>query len=290
MENSPDRREPRAHDSATTTLSSFIEHARGRGHFRAQSESPNKGRSRARSPFVPSSAERKVRRRPTPLNLQDARKYGEEVSHRKGNRIVHVPLTTPTDPQHHQGNDDGSSSVYTDNSPFDGAPPISPLRINKRINVLQSYKDWRDVNTSQAKAPVAQLKSPIEFRPSRSKSVNQASGRLDTLSATTYEPQPVPPTANGGQHGLVKSATVHDLKGGQQQPNTAQTGQFTPLTPWLVESEHKRKASKTLFGNKGWLDDTDGEKKTDQPAQKPSSFFDGIKKKAREFVSISRRH
>lgn len=285
MKDSPDYPERRAHDSTTTTFTTFLEHSRGRTHFRTHSESPNKDRSRAKSPFVPSSAERKARKRPTPLNLQDARKYGEEVSNRKGNQVVHLPLITPPHAQHRQVRDDGSSSVYTDNSPFDGPTPLSPLRIDKRINVLQSYNDWRGMRSPQAQGPAAQLKSPIEFRPSRSKSVNQATDQLDTLPATAYEPPPIPSTSNGAQKALVKSATVHDLKGDQQQPQTAQTDQFTPLTPWLLDTEHKRKASKTLFGNNGWLNDTDEVKKMDNQVQKPSSFFHGIKKKAREFVS-----
>ncbi|KAH6656806.1 hypothetical protein BKA67DRAFT_655115 [Truncatella angustata] len=280
-----DGRGRRAHDSNTTSFTSFLQHhSRGR----AQSESPQKGRIRAKSPFVPSSAERKARRRPTPLNLDDARKYGEEVSHRKGVQAIHFPLITPADAQHRHVNEDGSSSVYTDNSPFNDIPTISPLHINKRVNVFQSYNTWRDMTMPNMQTPATQLQSPAQIRPARSKSVNQATDHLETLPATTYEPPATPPTTQGKQQrGLVKSATAHDIRGEQQQPSTSCTDQFSPLTPWLMGDKHKRKASKTLFGNNGWLDDSGDKKKIEPPSQKPTSFLDGIKKKAREFAETA---
>ncbi|KAK9778769.1 hypothetical protein SCAR479_04392 [Seiridium cardinale] len=272
-----------ARESVATSFASFFEHARGRSH----SESPNKKRTRTKSPFVPSSAERKARRRPTPLNLGDARKYGEALSQRKGTQAIHFPLITPAEAQHRQVNDDGTSSVYTDITPSDGAPTVSPLRIKKHVNVLQAYNNWKETTPPKVETPAVRLQSPIEFRPGRSKSMNHATGHLETLPATTYKPPPPSATKQDHKRGLVKSATAHDLESGQKQPQTAQTDNFTPLTPWLMGGDHKRKASKTLFGDHGWLQDTDEKEKSEPQSQKPGSFFDGIKKKAREFAETT---
>ncbi|KAI1858639.1 hypothetical protein JX265_010732 [Neoarthrinium moseri] len=273
MGNSPTRggHDDGARDSNVTSFTALIEHHRGR----ARSESPKK--THCKQPSVASSAERRARRRPTPLDLSDARKYGEIVRQRRGVQAIHFPIT-PAEALLRQVNQDGSSSVYSaDAPPFDGAPTVSPLRVTKRINVLKSYNDWKETNTPQ-------LMSPPDIRSARSKSVSQI-GQQDNLMilpATTYQqPPPTPPTSEG-KRGLIKSATVTDMR---REPVTAHTDQFTPLTPWLMGGEGKRKASKTLFGTHGWLHDTK-EKTASAEARvhKPSSFFDGIKKKAREFA------
>jgi hypothetical protein len=46
-----------------------------------------------------------------------------------------------------------------------------------------------------------------------------------------------------------------------------------------------RKASKNLFGDHGWLHDTATAKTKKAEPQRPTGFFDGFKKFAREIVS-----
>jgi hypothetical protein len=191
---------------------------------------------------------------------------------------------TPAEALHRQVNGDGGSSVYTDDTPFDGDPTVSPLgnikgsNTSRRVNILGAYNDWKKTSTP--------LLAPAEiYSPVRSESLAGHPQEEILLLNAVYVPPPTPPTSGGNQNrGLIKSATTNDLRAG---PLTAQTDPFTPLTPWLKGQGGRniRKTSKNLFGDHGWLQDTATVKKKAEP-QKSTGFFHGIKKVAREIVSL----
>ncbi|ORY64213.1 uncharacterized protein BCR38DRAFT_524308 [Pseudomassariella vexata] len=261
-------------ESHITTFSDLIRHGgRSPSPKKARSRSPQKAPSK---PALPPSRESREKRRPTPLDLSDARRYGEMVTQRKQVQAVHVPMT-PAEAELRSVNEDGSSSVYTDETPRnprDGTPSISPLHIikrsnpGKRVNVLKAYKHWKENNT-----PV----TATSGGPARSTSVIDRRDKQVQLPDSVYVPPPDTQRSQSFQ-GIPKSATMNDIVA---EP---QVTPFTPLTPWIMgDDRHTRKASKTLFGDHGWLHDTAiGGSKTEH--QKPTRFIDGIKKYARELA------
>ncbi|ETS79149.1 hypothetical protein PFICI_09002 [Pestalotiopsis fici W106-1] len=220
------------------------------------------------------------------VSFSDARKYGSIGS---GPQVARFPLITPAEVQHRQVNWDGSSSVYSDNSPFNGMPTISPIIPPKnRINILQGYNDWRDNTCPQLQTPGDAIRSPGLLPPLRSKSVSQIDEPLETLPATTYQPPPMPAITSREdkkpQQGLVRSVTVHDLPSAKLQPQSALADQFSPLTPWVMNFD-RRQATKNLFGDNGWLQDsnqTKDEKKNQ--SSKTANFFGSIKKMAKDLA------
>lgn len=243
-----------------------------------------------------------LRRRPDHLNLSDARKYGSVGS---GPQQARFPLITPAEVQHRQVNWDGSSSIYsTTISPFSRAPTVSPLVLPKnRINILQGYTNWRDTTSPDVENTGTPIMTPTQAKPVRSKSVNQIDDTLEMLPATTYQPPPVPASTINPREpqqphqrpgGLTKSATVHALGSAKLEPTSAAlTGQFSPLTPWVLGFD-QRKATKNLFGDNGWLQDGSAQveaadtksKKSQSSSSKTAGFLEGIKKMAKEIVSF----
>lgn len=243
-----------------------------------------------------------LRRRPDHLNLSDARKYGSVGS---GPQQARFPLITPAEVQHRQVNWDGSSSIYsTTISPFSRAPTVSPLVLPKnRINILQGYTNWRDTTSPDVENTGTPIMTPTQTKPVRSKSVNQIDDTLEMLPATTYQPPAIPASTINPREpqqphqrpgGLIKSATVHALGSAKLEPTSAAlTGQFSPLTPWVLGFD-QRKATKNLFGDNGWLQDASAQnetadtksKKSQSSSSKTAGFLEGIKKMAKEIVSF----
>ncbi|KAI0137169.1 hypothetical protein BJ170DRAFT_728509 [Xylariales sp. AK1849] len=280
-------------NSTVTNFTNLIEHAAGPDPHTKNSRSifPEK-KSPPKMPIpVPNSTERKAKRRPAPLDLSNARRYAQITNLRKGVSAVHVPIT-PAEVQYKQVNDDGTSSVYTDDTPFDGAPTISPLRIMKRantgtkVNVLKAYNNWKETNSPQLASPAEIIAGAPALGHHRSQSLATNREEAVLLPRSVYVPPPTPPTSQDnppvaqGHRGMIKSATTNDLKPTNQ---TAQTPLFTPLTPWLMD-QGTRKASKTLFGDHGWLHDTAVAAEKRKEPQKTNSLLDGIKKLTRDLA------
>ncbi|KAF2999179.1 hypothetical protein E8E14_005268 [Neopestalotiopsis sp. 37M] len=324
-----------ARESVKTTFTPFLNHHRE--YYGTPPNSPNKVRTREKSPYpTPRGGNGRRRAPPPPLNLatarvpntsrrieiehnsvtptspeitvhaidgtnnrprssvnfSDARKYGSVGS---GPQATRFPLITPAEVQHRQVNWDGSSSVYSDNSPLNGMPSISPIILpENRINILQGYNDWRDNTCPQLQTPGDAMKSPGLLPPLRSKSVSQIDEPLEILPATTYQPPPMPAITPREdkklQQGLVRSATVHDLPSAKLPPQSALADQFSPLTPWVMNLD-RRQASKNLFGDNGWLQDSTQTKdeKKNQPS-KTANFFGSIKKMAKDLNTNFKTH
>ncbi|KAK7948022.1 uncharacterized protein PG986_008908 [Apiospora aurea] len=253
--------------------------------------SPTKPSSRTK---VPAPAQ-KDKRRPIPLNLADARRYGEIVSHRKNIEVVHNPVPTTPAPALEgnnitivENNNDGSSSVYTSDPPTTSTPPfISPLHIKKRtanigrkLNVLKAYNDYKESTTPNPES--ALLKTPFRSKSATASDMKQKEPEApDTSTMPTTIDSPSSPRHSYSKQGsmrpsIPKSATTNDLKRDAGQPEP-----FTPLTPWLLAgSVHIRK---NLFGEHGWLKDTSAAEPKPE-LQRKSGIFDGLKKVARDLA------
>ncbi|KAK8077208.1 hypothetical protein PG996_003378 [Apiospora saccharicola] len=234
----------------------------------------------------------KDKKRPVPLNLADARKYGEIVSSRKNIEVVHNPV--PTTPALEGNNstivnnnnyNDASSSVYTSDPPTTSTPVISPLHITKRtanigrkLNVLRAYNDYKESVTPNPES--ALLKTPFRSKSATVSDMKQKEPEVTDTSTmpTTMNSSPRHSYSQQGnmRPGIPKSATTNDLKrdAGQSEP-------FTPLTPWLLAGSVHIK--KNLFGEHGWLKDTSAAEAKPEP-QRKSGIFDGIKKVARDLA------
>ncbi|KAK8094750.1 hypothetical protein PG997_001435 [Apiospora hydei] len=254
--------------------------------------SPTKPSSRSK---IPAPAQ-KDKRRPMPLNLADARRYGEIVSHRKNIEVVHNPVPTTPAPALEgnnstivENNNDGSSSVYTSDPPTTSTPPfISPLHIKKRtanigrkLNVLKAYNDYMESTTPNPES--ALLKTPFRSKSATASDMKQKEPEVPgTSTRPTTINSPSSPRHSYSQQGsmrpsIPKSATTNDLKRDAGQPEP-----FTPLTPWLLAGSVHIK--KNLFGEHGWLKDTSAAEPKPE-MQRKSGIFDGLKKVARDLVS-----
>ncbi|KAK8107979.1 uncharacterized protein PG998_009992 [Apiospora kogelbergensis] len=236
----------------------------------------------------------KDKKRPVPLNLADARRYGEVVSHRKNIEVVHNPVpATPAIQGNHgttvvdnNNNFDGSSSVYTSDPPTTSTPAISPLRIKKRttelgrkLNVLKAYNDYKESTTPNPES--ALLKTPFRSKSATVNDMKQKGPEIldndSTMPNTADTPSSPRNSHQGKRSGIPKSATTNDLN------RDAQPEPFTPLTPWLLASSVH--ITKNLFGEHGWLKDTSAPE-AKQESQKNSGFL--VAEKA-DFKNTSNR-
>ncbi|KAL7624479.1 hypothetical protein AAE478_006044 [Parahypoxylon ruwenzoriense] len=216
------------------------------------------------------------KRRPEPLDLRNAKRFGKMVGMHTNIQVVHVP-TTPQVAERRYVLDDGSSSLYTDSARFPDEPYDSPLLIPKKSelragNILQGYKNWREQNASGGQPAGANGQA-------RSKSVSETHNHPDDAPSTGEEPfQGLSPSKSNP--GLPKSTTLGKIHAEYDAPP------FTPLTQWALTG-NTRKAQKTLFGEKGWLEDTAAQDMKKPELQKNASFFDSVKKKARKLAEMA---
>jgi hypothetical protein len=281
-----------------------------------------KPHSQSNSPLENNSttmgSNRKEKRRPKPLDLQDAVQYGELASRAKHIEAVHDPIFS-SKAQHRTINDDGSSSVYVVKSPFSPNASITPLHIIKQRPAVDKIN--RIFKTSQSapyikQEPVDDIHSVTPWpSPTEPEPIAPLpSGPL--LPSSVYDPDSVQKAllpspeitesdvvpavvaaANEQQQssfppavGFVKSATTNDIV----LPTTGvpPTTPFTPLSAWMVDVDgYTRKVSKNLFGDHGWLQDTAAASKKPE-APKPAGLIQGFRTFARGIVSLihSLRH
>ncbi|KAI2634422.1 hypothetical protein GGS26DRAFT_49332 [Hypomontagnella submonticulosa] len=255
-------------------LSAVPESARDQhGHVTTMTDITNGGNA---EPRAASSAQARGMRRPMPIDLNKAREYGSTGPH-KNIQPVHNPVT-PDGTEMGGFMFDDASSVYTDGTPLAIRDEhlSSPLHIPtksemKGISILQGYTDWRE------NLPVGQAVGTDNH--ARQNYAEEPVTPLPVPAPTDQVPQNFSPLK--GSPALSKPPVTDKI------PDEHDVPPFTPLTPWLMnENMGTRKATKTLFGDKGWLEDTAAQAKPER--QKPTSFFDSVKKTARRLVSIRR--
>ncbi|KAI1388445.1 uncharacterized protein F4822DRAFT_429069 [Hypoxylon trugodes] len=210
--------------------------------------------SRHKSPPKPAlaSSAKKEKRRPQPLDLKEARRYGAAVTTQANIQPIHNPLT-PEDMERSRFLGDSPTSVYTDDTPFRyDEPAVGPVHALSKppigsINILQGYQDWK-------------MNSPVgEHMDINGNPCSKGMAENDNASQA-----PIPA-------GVIN----RDIE----------APPFTPLTPWIGDGKTRR-AKKTLISDKGWLEDTAAEAKKPE-AKKNTKFFDGVKKTARRLAEMT---
>ncbi|KAI2783134.1 hypothetical protein F4815DRAFT_442585 [Daldinia loculata] len=209
-------------------------------------------------PAVSTPARQKEKRRPEPLDLKEAHRYGATNGRHANIEAVHNPIPSS---EIDQSSDNDSPSVYGASTPFHlyEEPSGDPYKAGLgRGSILKGYSNWMEKQpTEERNHPV----TPISDVP-----VSQAVSR-------EHSPEK-------GSQGLPKSLTVNDVTREYGAPP------FTPLTPWLTNDKVK-KVKKNLFGDKGWLEDTAAQKKPERPKTTNARFFDGMKKTARKIAGMA---
>lgn len=235
--------------------------------------------------FIEGASGPQPKKRPAPLDLTYAIKFGENVQRRKGMEAVHNPVPAPLgEVQYGYASTDGgpSSSVYSSDSPRDGKVIPVPLHI------LESYNAWKEANSPRVRPDGAKLEMNMDavIQPDNENAILTSGDEMVSPGDATCASLPAKPVTQQSKDTVAKSVTFNDLP---KDPETGKTDNFTPLTPWLLGGAGLRKATKVLFGNHGWLQDTAEDKPklvaTNTQAQKPTGFFVGLKKLARDLVS-----
>ncbi|KAI1766891.1 hypothetical protein GGR53DRAFT_183271 [Hypoxylon sp. FL1150] len=241
-------------------------------------ESAARSMSRHKSPPKPATT-MPPKPRPEPLNLADARRYAALVGTHMNIHPVHHPIS-PQKAEHRQVLDDGTSSIYdaTPLGPRDG-PAGSPQHVPHNpemagVNILKRYSEWR--YTTDAANAVAANAAANDY------SLSKSSPERRNTIATPRE--------------AVRTFGMSKSNGAMPQPSSAMLQPspawdpnmppFTPLTPFIMGG-HVRKASKTLIGENGWLEDT-AERTVKKPErQKNTGFFGNVKKTARKIAEMT---
>ncbi|KAI0385295.1 hypothetical protein F5Y04DRAFT_291958 [Hypomontagnella monticulosa] len=245
----------------------------GNGELAGASQPMQQQKLPSKAAKSPSAPAREIRR-PAPIDLSKAREYVSASRPHTNIQPVHNPIT-PDETEMTMFMGDDTSSVYTDGiqmPPYD-EDMLSPLRIPTKsemrgVNILQGYTDWRE--NLPAKEAVAM------------------DDRAYQKSAEKHD-DPLPMTVPNKQTSQEFSPLKRD-QSPTKLPNTMIPDEhdvppFTPLTPWLMGmglGMETRRATKTLFGDKGWLEDTAAQAKPER--QKPTSFLDNVKKTARKLA------
>ncbi|KAI1139784.1 hypothetical protein F5Y05DRAFT_411968 [Hypoxylon sp. FL0543] len=251
--------------SNVTTMTDIINRAQGDSSQRLQSRSV----SRHKSPPKPvgyTSTQLKDKHRPAPLDLEDARRYGTVAAEKSNLHPIHNPVS-PIESEMAQAFGDRSSSVYTDGNAFPSYE--APLRAAETsgmggVNILQGYNDWKE--NQPVGAPVA-VNGYLY-----SKGTKEHENAAETLNMDGQEFQGQP-----AKEANSRPSNVDESSKELEEPP------FTPLTPYLMNT---RVATKTLIGDKGWLEDTAAQAKKPE-SKKPASFMGNFKKTARKIAEIT---
>lgn len=262
------------HESRITTMSDIMNAGNQEGGGLSRSQSFHQTPRSPKKPTTEPSSNKRDKSRPPPLDLNSVRRYATVGSH-MNIQPIHNPIT-PDDVRFTYVVDDGTSSVYSPSTPFpfrdEGSG--SPLRVPRLSevrgnNVLQVYNNWRE-NVSEG------AESGLNVQPGMKASAEQLrfAGTPDFSQTESRKLSP-----SKSVQSIPKNTTLgEDLKEPDVPP-------FTPLTPWLMGNGHTKKVSKTMIGDKGWLEDTAAQTVKKPERQKMAAFFNSVKKTARRIVS-----
>ncbi|KAI1213594.1 uncharacterized protein F4807DRAFT_193318 [Annulohypoxylon truncatum] len=265
---------------AEATMDNHLPHATTMNDIIARRDTEARDHSRSmsrhKSPKPSSSVGAQARRRPPPLDLNETHRYGVVV---RGNaQPVHNPVYSPYPEQGQQGQQHQfvqyrSSSVYMDDTPlpYYDEPSPSPLHVpttsemrGRADSILQGYNVWKDSQSG----------------------VGTPMGGLERTRSTTAmeHGHPSEMMKAGDRVSLGPSHDGATLAGTpvQERFKEVEAPLFTPLTPYLM---HTRMGSKTMIGNKGWLEDTAEQAKKPTAKKKDASFMDTFKKTARKIAA-----
>ncbi|KAI2467665.1 hypothetical protein F4781DRAFT_423189 [Annulohypoxylon bovei var. microspora] len=272
-----------------TTMENRLPHAMTMNDIINGRDTESRGRSRSmsrhKSPLKPAasvSAQPRDRRRPAPLDLDETNRYGVVVRSVSSLQPTHNHVYS-LEPEKGQtvGQAVGravanrSSSVYMDDTPlpFYDEPSPSPLYVptkdemrGRATSILQGYNVWKEENDQ------ASVGDPVgAMERTRSTPAIEQGYPTETLQASDRVSQ-------GPSHDGVTSCASPVDEGRKE----LEAPPFTPLTPYLM---HTRMGSKTMIGNKGWLEDTASQTKKPVVKKKDASFIGTVKKTARRIAA-----
>ncbi|KAI1825153.1 hypothetical protein F4861DRAFT_206952 [Xylaria intraflava] len=141
------------------------------------------------------------------------------------------------------------------------ARPLNYVRSRSALGIREREHGHHQRQFSEAAVPTAgELGATMSPGIGRSATMNDATGRSHRFSGVVSRPL-----------GMDMSSPV------------------TPLTPFIMNAigapAGAQGGQKTLFGEKGWLEDTAASAEKKPKAEKTNSFMESIKRKAREIVS-----
>ncbi|KAI0884835.1 uncharacterized protein GGS22DRAFT_147320 [Annulohypoxylon maeteangense] len=263
---------------AETTRDNGLPHAMTMNDIigRRDHESRDRSRSMSRhkSPKPAMSVGAQARRRPAPLDLDGTQRYGVVVHNNV--QPVHNPVYSPELQQGQQGQivQYRSSSIYMDDTPlpFYEEPSPSPLYVptksemqGRADSILQGYHDWKENQGSNgaSMSGIERTRSTPAMEYGHPSEMMKAGDRV---------------SLGHSQDGITLAGTPV-----KESFREIETPLFTPLTPYLM---HTRMGSKTMIGDKGWLEDTAEKPKKPAPKKKDAGFIGTFKKTARKIVRI----
>jgi hypothetical protein len=248
----------------------FVEFAVGPG--------PGPAPSRDRTAFDSIATRRQIHG-PPPINVQLAQQEVEGTDHAVAPAPMsrrHPPVPGDGQGKHSEilaGTDTSrtySSSVYSDSDPQSAKGDRQQqegLVTPARLSPLRKSKDAVALASVSSRQPTV-LESYAAWKQEREVVMEEQNPKKE-------------------QQG-VRSPGKRTIKSGQHSEKM-ETSEYTPLTPYFSTHDMpaSKKASKTLIGDKGWLERTGAtpEKKVLSP--KKVGFVESLKKKAREFVVSS---
>ncbi|KAI8624588.1 hypothetical protein F5Y19DRAFT_480467 [Xylariaceae sp. FL1651] len=268
----------------------------------------------------PSRPQPTLRRRPAPLDLTNAIRYGQMERRTGRYEFEHFPIKSSRAEYFYAM--ETSSSVYDDN--VEDPLSISPLNIPKRnemcnVNFLQAYSEWKEASTpiSSVSQGSIRVEVPTEEEDTFLAKETKEEDRLRIAEYPVVQEYPLvqhvrsrstlgfredrncehsggSEPVTGGSHdmmpskqgpGMKKSATMNDIHARMELPPSP----FTPLTPFLTSDAPRggERVTKKLFGEHGWLENTATSGAKQPKTGKPGGFIDNLKRKAREIADIS---
>jgi hypothetical protein len=288
-------------------------------HSQQQRENTGAGSSTAQ----PQS---KTKRRPQPLDLQDPAFLGMVSRHTQRYEVQHIPIQSSRAEvfqfQTHAPYE--SSSMYSDED-TGGEYVISRLQhketTERSVNFLEAYSQWREALNPRRTASQGSIHIRVPtaeedtFLANREQALRQLSGepghdlrtdpvmssgraRSATMRHTPGQGHEVAGASQSAEDqyneepGIRKSATMNDVPPRRSSLRLAvPSSPFTPLTPFIMRASgapaNVQGGTKTLFGERGWLEDTAGASQKKPKTEKTSGFMGSLKRMAREFVSFS---
>jgi len=265
----------------------------------------------------------KAKRRPQPLDLQDPAFLGMVSRHTQRYEVQHIPIQSSRAEVFQTRTPYESSSVYSDED-TGGEYVISRLQhketTERSVNFLEAYSQWREGLNPRRTASQGSIHIRVPtaeedtFLANREQALRQLSGESghDVRTDAVVSPPGLARSAtmrhapgqghdvagasentegkDNEEQGIRKSATMNDVPPRRSSMRLAvPTSPFTPLTPFIMRASgapaNVQGGTKTLFGEKGWLEDTAGASHKKPKAEKTSGFMESLKRMAREFVS-----
>lgn len=200
-----------------------------------------------------------------PIDVSVARQEARAEALRKG----HIPVAMHIAQKDASGLQQGdSSSAYSQDGSHDaGRLSVDPLRVNNRPHnnrldarqsIFDSYTDWKQGVSKRVPGP------------------HPCSGDEESVFEDDYHVQ------KKSMEVPMRKQAVEMSKSHQAGYNGEPYSPFDVMFPGIPAEGTRKVSTKTMIGEKGWLENTSPEKQPLPP--KRDGFFENLRKKAKELV------